>query len=100
MGFNPASKQAIYSFLFLVIPSDKSSVNKTFGQYSLTLQILVSDARKPWRAHYCILVLIHFDCLFNDPNPKAIGILRKGTEVWITQDEPKDPANVLSNRLA
>lgn len=24
----------------------------------------------------------------------------KGTEVWITQNEPKDPANILFNRLA
>lgn len=24
----------------------------------------------------------------------------KGTDVWITQDEPKDPANILSSSLA
>lgn len=54
MWFNTLRKQAIYSLLFLAIPSDKLNVNKIFGQYIIkTAEFLVSDARKAWHAHYC-----------------------------------------------
>lgn len=55
---------------------------------------------KHWREHYCIIVLIQFGHPLNNKNPTAVGILTKGKEIWITWDEPKDLANVLSTDIA